>query len=101
MSVIEQQAEELCINTARGGEGGRHEGNALVIRIIHRHDDDDDDVYYPKGRKPREDEKGEESYEKQRQRRPGGRGLDARSCASTGRKDVVREVKGIEKMSTG
>ena len=59
---------------------------------------DDDDVYYPKGRKPREDEKGEESYEKQRQR-PGGRGLDARSCASTGRKDVVREVKGIEKMS--
>ena len=61
-------------------------------------DDDDDDVYYPKGRKPREDEKGEESYEKQRQR-PGGRGLDARSCASTGRKDVVREVKGIEKMS--
>ena len=26
-------------------------------------------------------------------------GLDARSCASTGRKDVVREVKGIEKMS--
>ena len=25
--------------------------------------------------------------------------LDARSCASTGRKDVVREVKGIEKMS--
>ena len=62
--------------------------------IIH----DDDDVYYPKGRKPREDEEGEESYEKQRQR-PGGRGLDARSCASTGRKDVVREVKGIEKMS--
>ena len=60
--------------------------------------DDDDDVYYRKGRKPREDEKGEESYEKQRQR-PGGRGLDARSCASTGRKDVVREVKGIEKMS--
>ena len=60
--------------------------------------DDDDDVYYPKGRKPREDEEGEESYEKQRQR-PGGRGLDARSCASTGRKDVVREVKGIEKMS--
>ena len=51
--------------------------------------DDDDDVYYPKGRKPREDEEGEESYEKQRQR-PGGRGLDARSCASTGRKDVVR-----------
>ena len=27
------------------------------------------------------------------------RGLVARSCASTGRKDVVREVKGIEKMS--
>ena len=26
------------------------------------------------------------------------RGLVARSCASTGRKDVVREVKGIEKM---
>ena len=60
--------------------------------------DDDDDVYYPRGRRPREDEEGEESYEKQRQR-PGGRGLDARSCASTGRKDVVREVKGIEKMS--
>ena len=29
---------------------------------------DDDDVYYPKGRRPREDEEGEESYEKQRQR---------------------------------
>ena len=27
------------------------------------------------------------------------RGLVARSCASTGREDVVREVKGIEKMS--
>ena len=27
------------------------------------------------------------------------RGLVARSCARTGRKDVVREVKGIEKMS--
>ena len=60
--------------------------------------DDDDDVYSQRGRKPREDEEGEESYEKQRQR-PGGRGLDARSCASTGRKDVVREVEGIEKMS--
>ena len=59
--------------------------------------DDDDDVYYPKGRRPREDEEGEESYEKQRQRP--GRGLVARSCASTGRKDVVREVKGIQKMS--
>ena len=31
-------------------------------------DDDDDDVYYSKGRRPREDEEGEESYEKQRQR---------------------------------
>ena len=31
--------------------------------------DDDEDVYYPKGRRPREDEEGEESYEKQRQRR--------------------------------
>ena len=30
--------------------------------------DDDDDVYYPKERRPREDEEGEESYEKQRQR---------------------------------
>ena len=30
-------------------------------------DDDDDDVYYSKGRRPREDEEGEESYEKQRQ----------------------------------
>ena len=29
---------------------------------------DDEDVYYPKGRRPREDEEGEESYEKQRQR---------------------------------
>ena len=29
--------------------------------------DDDDDVYYSKGRRPREDEEGEESYEKQRQ----------------------------------
>ena len=27
------------------------------------------------------------------------RGLVARSCASTGREDVVREVKGIEKVS--
>ena len=57
-------------------------GDALSRQGVHFDDDDDDDVYYPKGRKPREDEKGEESYEKQRQR-PGGRGLDARSCAST------------------
>lgn len=34
MSVVEQQAEELCIDTSRGGEGGWHKGNALVIRII-------------------------------------------------------------------
>ena len=27
-------SEELCIDTARGGEGGRHESNALVIRIV-------------------------------------------------------------------
>ena len=32
--MVEQQAEELCIDTARGGEGGRHESNALVIRIV-------------------------------------------------------------------
>ena len=29
--------------------------------------EDDDDVYYSKGRRPREDEEGEESYEKRRQ----------------------------------
>ena len=34
MSVVEQQAEELCIDTARGAEGGWQERNALVIRII-------------------------------------------------------------------
>ena len=34
MSVVEQQAEELCIDTSRGGEGGWQERNALVIRII-------------------------------------------------------------------
>ena len=28
---------------------------------------DDDDVYYSNGRRPREDEEGEESYEKRRQ----------------------------------
>ena len=33
----------------------------------YKNDDDDDDVYYSKGRRPREDEEGEESYEKQRQ----------------------------------
>ena len=32
--MVEQQAEELCINTSGGGEGGWHKGNALVIRII-------------------------------------------------------------------
>ena len=32
--MVEQQAEELCIDTSRGGEGGRQEGNALVIRVI-------------------------------------------------------------------
>ena len=26
VSVVEQQAEELCIDTSRGGEGGWHEG---------------------------------------------------------------------------
>ena len=35
---------------------------------IEMEDDDDDDVYYPRGRRPREDEEGEESYEKRRQR---------------------------------
>ena len=30
-------------------------------------DDDDDDVYYSNGRRPREDEEGEESYDKRRQ----------------------------------
>jgi len=34
VSVVEQQAEELCIDTARGAEGRRQEANALVIRII-------------------------------------------------------------------
>ena len=29
-------------------------------------DADDDDVYYPRGRRPREDEQEEESYKKQR-----------------------------------
>ena len=38
--------------------------NAVVSSFLN----DDDDVYYPKGRRPREDEEGEESYEKQRQR---------------------------------
>ena len=32
--MVEQQAEELCIDTARGAEGGWQERNALVIRII-------------------------------------------------------------------
>ena len=32
--MVEQQAEELCIDTARGGEGGWHKRNALVIRVI-------------------------------------------------------------------
>ena len=32
-----------------------------------KNDDDDDDVHYSKGRRPREDEEGEESYEKRRQ----------------------------------
>ena len=32
--MVEQQAEELFIDTAGGGEGGRHESNALVIRIV-------------------------------------------------------------------
>ena len=41
VSVVEQQAEELCIDTSRGGEGGWHKGNALVIRIIRLDDDDD------------------------------------------------------------
>ena len=34
MSVVEQQAEELCIDTSRRGEGGWQEGNALVIRMM-------------------------------------------------------------------
>ena len=32
--MVEQQAEELCIDTALGAEGGRHESNALVIGIV-------------------------------------------------------------------
>ena len=56
--------------------------------------DDDDDVYYPKGRRQREDEEVRKAKAEAWKR-----GLVARSCARTGRKDVVREVKGIEKMS--
>ena len=45
--------------------------------------DDDDDVYYPKGRRPREDEEGEESYEKQRQRPGRGAGALALGASRT------------------
>ena len=34
MSVVEQQAEELCIDTSRGAEGCGHEGDAVIIRVI-------------------------------------------------------------------
>ena len=34
MSVVEQQAEELRVDTARGAEGCGHEADAAVIRII-------------------------------------------------------------------
>ena len=32
--MVEQQAEELRIYTSRGGESGRHKGNALVVGIV-------------------------------------------------------------------
>ena len=34
------------------------------VALSSRSSPDDVDVYYPKGRRPREDEEGEESYEK-------------------------------------
>ena len=63
----------------------------LVVR------QDDEDVYYPKRRRPREDEEVRGKLRKAKAE-AWKRGLVARSCASTGREDVVREVKGIEKM---
>ena len=55
-------------------------------------DDDDDDVYYSKGRRPREDEEGEKRKLRKAKAVAWKKGLVARSCASTGREDVVREV---------
>ena len=32
--MVEQQAEELFMDPARGAEGGRQEGDALVVGIV-------------------------------------------------------------------
>ena len=61
------------VSSARYAKGEREEAvfitsgifSYLFISKLLCHDDDD--VYYSKGRRPREDEEGEESYEKRRQ----------------------------------
>ena len=58
---------EVEVNSKR--RSPRHDVSNLVLcfHVLWGGHDDDDDVYYSKGRRPREDEEGEESYEKRRQ----------------------------------
>ena len=70
MTFITQRGESQG-KTKKERKATKSKGRGLEEMMMMKRDDDDD-VYYPKGRKPREDEKGEESYEKQRQR-PGAR----------------------------
>ena len=60
-------AEHAMLRQTSDAHSGAHEPCARAARreiLV----DDNEDVYYPKVRRPREDEEGEESYEKQRQR---------------------------------
>ena len=34
VSVVEQQAEELRVNTSRGAEGCGHEADAVIVRMV-------------------------------------------------------------------
>ena len=61
-SADSQLLPEGSKRPGRQSLGKREVASAFHV-LIH----DDDDVYYSKGRRPREDEEGEESYEKRRQ----------------------------------
>ena len=66
---VEELTDELMVLLAQVRIDRVDRQCELIDSCVHRHldTDDDDDVYYSKGRRPREDEEGEESYEKQRQ----------------------------------
>ena len=62
VSNLEVELHRTCPTEKSKAARGKR---TLEQRSVCPSSDDDEDVYYPKGRRPREDEGGEESYEKQ------------------------------------